>query len=174
MRIVAALGAIGLGMLVPSSRPGGTTTQAPESTECGARLTTAPHGDDRLRLTAVAPDSVDHGATRASIDVRVVNVSGGRLRAMTATAADVVVVENGVVVGEPGGIRDVGVVVELAPGESRVFESGIDLLRCSTGEGLSAGGYDLYAVQRFIVLDADNDYDETIDLQTGPWPLQLR
>lgn len=173
MRLVAAMGAIGLGVLMPSGRPGDVAVRAPESTECGARLTTVPHGDDRLRLTAVAPEPVRAGESTGSIDVRVVNVSGTRLKALTATAASVVVVEGGVVVGVPLPIRDVGVLVDLAPGESRVFASGIDLYRCSNGVGLLAGTYDVYAVQQFMLLDDRGVPQESLELQTGPWTLRL-
>ena len=134
----------------------------------------ARHNNDRLRLSAIRPEAIAAGRSTATLDVRVSNVSGERLRAMTAIAASVVVVEHGVVVGLPLPVRDVAVVVDLAPGESKVFRSGADLYRCSTGVGLPPGRYALYAAQRFTLLDADGGVGETLELQTGPWPLQLR
>ena len=130
-------------------------------------------GDDRLRLSAVAPGSIEAGRSKAMLDVRVTNVSGGRLRAITSIAASVVVVDHGVGVGEPLPIRDAAAFVDLAPGESRVFRSGADLHRCSTNVGLFAGTYALYATQQFTLIDADGGPGETLELQTGPWVLRL-
>ena len=136
----------------------------------------ARHNNDRLRLSAIRPEAIAAGRSTATLDVRVSIVR--RLQGEVPHRTLVFNPGRRSSAGRNTALRharlDVAVVVDLAPGESKVFRAGADLYRCSTGVGLPPGRYALYAAQRFTLLDADGGVGETLELQTGPSLLQLR
>lgn len=143
--------------------------------QCGGAVSGQPRADAPLRLTATQKQPIAGSAAFASVDFEVTNTTNAPLDLITGKSAQVSVVQQGVVVATPAPVRDVGVPVKLAPGQTYRYKSTVSLRQCGsapaqTGQQLKPGGYELYATQRFSPADGGAE----IEAQGGPWPVELR
>jgi hypothetical protein len=157
----------------PPPAPGGVVLGG-----CGAMVTGTVRTGAALTMSAAVPaQGLDRAGGNALIPVIVTN-SGPAVRAVTATHPDITVVRNGVVVATPAGIRDAGTLVDLPVGQSHTFDTPIDLTDCAdTGSAaaiLGPGVYQFYAVQRFDVQPTGASPGYTVEVQGGPWSIELR
>ena len=143
--------------------------------ECDGAVSGSPRADQPLKLAAtgtLVPSATNPDFGKIKLDVT--NTTGAPVTLMTGTTADITVVQQGRVVATPAAVRDSGVPVVLAPGETKSIESTVSLRRCGeaaaqTKQRLEPGGYELYATQRFSPTDGGQE----IEAQGGPWSVAL-
>jgi len=142
---------------------------------CGAAVSGTPRPDAPMKLEAVGPVQSGANADFATIDIQVTNTGSAAVDAITGKGADMTVVQNGVVVATPAGVRLKGYPVKLQPGGSEKYQATVSLRRCDaastqTGQRLAAGSYQLYATKNFSPADGG----QIVEIQGGPWTVELK
>jgi hypothetical protein len=119
----------------------------------------------RLRLTGSFPERVS-ASRRSTFDgnVTLANPGDQRLEAVSASQPEVYVTQAGRFVATPVPQDALGLVVDLAAGEARDLSATGSLRRCSDGQPLPPGRYEVHAVLHFTTGDS---------AVGGPWPLVI-
>ncbi|MCY7299631.1 MAG: hypothetical protein LH616_10515 [Ilumatobacteraceae bacterium] len=135
-----------------------------------------------LQLDVEFPGAAPAGADVIIGIVRLTNTGSERVTGSTGAAPAVAVSENGIVRWHSNGPTILSLVnVDLAPGESLVYEASIVPVRCSVDDDLAEsfsadlpslvpGVYELSAAVDFspAVTNTEVDFDGGVDLVTGP------
>ncbi|ADB29206.1 hypothetical protein Kfla_0077 [Kribbella flavida DSM 17836] len=143
---------------------------------CGETVSGEPRADAPLTMSAVTGVKPVSGTTDyATIDLVVTNTTQQTLHLSTGRSAAITVAQGGKVVATPAPARDAAVQLTLLPGEKKTVTSTVGLRRCDgattqTGGRLAAGGYQLYATQKFNPTEGG----EVLEAQGGPWTVELK
>ncbi len=135
-----------------------------------------------LQLNVEFPASATAGVNAINGVVRLTNTGSERITGTTGATPAVTISENGTVLWHSNGPTILSlVIVDLAPGESFVYETSIVPARCSVDDDLAEsfppdlpplppGNYELSAAIDFspTVADGDAEFDGSADLVTGP------
>jgi hypothetical protein len=119
-----------------------------------------------MTLTGSFPERADASA-RSTFDgtVTITNTTARRIAALSASQPDVYVKQAGAVVAAPVPRDDVGLVLDLAPGEARsLIATGSLRRRDDPAAPLPPGRYEVHAVLRFA------DMESAVG---GPWELEI-
>ena len=145
-----------------------SAAQPPEPGRCGGAF----RAERRARLTLAGsfPERV-RATERATFEgtVTIANHTDRRVEGLSASRPDLYLTRAGDIVATPLPRDEVGLVLDLAPGEARNFPAAGSLRSCSRGQPLAPGRYDVYAVLTI----ADTDGAQTISAVGGPWRVEI-
>ncbi|HWH00153.1 MAG TPA: hypothetical protein VNV66_12715 [Pilimelia sp.] len=172
----------------PTSPPGGAgPTPTPPFGGCGDAVPAAFHTAGPVRMVSGLPARAParHGNQLRGV-VTLTNQGAAAVTGTTSVQPEIWVVRQGRVVATPAAMRLVAVRLDLAPGESRDFDTMVNLGRCVPGDRptgdpgaatpLPPGAYELYAVQVITpALDSGRPASPAAAVlaRGGPWPLTI-
>jgi hypothetical protein len=148
----------------------------PSASKCGDMFDGQQGRDGPLVMTGSFPEHVRSGSGLHGT-VTLTNPADIRIRGTSASQPDIFVTEAGEIVATPVARDDVGVLLDLAPGASRVFDATGSLLRCSPEVGpgssgeqpLAPGRYEIHAVLPVL----GGEEGRSVTVLGGPWALEV-
>lgn len=144
---------------------------------CGSRITFELDPGLPLELVAAMPLRLREADNPgyAFVDLSVRNRSPAAVSVLTSrSGARMAICKDGVVVASPGGSRAAGAVYTIAAGEVRDHRATVGLIGCSSKQRLAPGGYQLHALQQFMLLvGRDGVPGKSMLVYGGPWDIEV-
>lgn len=139
---------------------------------CGAAAPAEPTTDDRVRLALDLPASVPSGRPQTGDEpvgsLRLINAGPEALTVESRPEAFAVLLQNGVVVGQPGLVGDAGLMAVLDPGASLELLVRLLTVSCLDGSALPPGDYAV-----LVSADVGIDGEQPMRLTASPVTVRI-
>jgi hypothetical protein len=165
---------------VNNAEPDPSSRQSLSIGGCGSKISGKINNHLPLEMAADLPrvaEPDERGLLHGTVTIT--NQGQETIQGITAVQPDITVTKKSIVVGSPVGVRDVGVIIRLSPGESKKFELVANARACSGEYGsddglLRPGRYELFAsLSVQVKVPGSQDPGDKHYIQGGPWAVTV-